>query len=609
MKPIPFIVGFGGLSAAGRSAFHTAYNRLVIEEINQTDRLQTFASLAIMMNLVNYEKGKFYTAEKKNISLAEIEQKYGDNIKQNTLIRKIPKKEFFKNSLFQNLKITLTPSEFQQIKSLSQNQSFSTPTEAIEVFLAAKKPSKVMCAGCLPTGFKVASHYPSLHHPETIQLAIFGVSDALHSVGIDWEEIQHLVSPDAIGVYCGSCSGAMDSAGNAGLLQAAFKAKRPSSKMMPFSMMNMISDFINAYVLGNIGFTSTTVGACATFLYNMHNAYHDIQAGRIKVAIVGASEAPVTPEIVEGYRVMGALADDEKIKNMNGGKLDYRTACRPFGENCGFTLAEGSQFVILFSDDLVIQTGANPYSAVGGIYVCADGYKNSISKPGGGNYITFAKATALAKSILGEEKLKKNTYIQAHGTGTPQNRVTESHILNETAKAFGIKDWKVAAVKTYLGHSTGPAAGDQLVSSLGVWQQGIIPAIKNTPKIAKDVFCSHLNILLNHENVKNNPQDACLINAKGFGGNNSTALFLSPTFSLDLLEKKYQKVEMQSFFQKNSFLVKNLDTIKQELLYGIRKPIYFFGKEQKLDVKITDSQIKFSSLNRKIKLKTDNPYE
>ena len=114
---------------------------------------------------------------------------------------------------------------------------------------------------------------------------------------------------------------------------------------------------------------------------------------------------------------------------------------------------------------------------------------------------------------------------------------------------------------------------------------------------------------MDHENIKNHPQDACLINAKGFGGNNSTALFLSPTFSLDLLEKKYQKVEMQGFFKKNSFLVKNLDIIKQELLYGIRKPIYSFGKEQKLDVKITDSQIKFSSLDKKIKLKTDNPYE
>ena len=42
MKPIPFIVGFGGFSAAGRSAFHMAYNRLVIEEIEESDRLQTF---------------------------------------------------------------------------------------------------------------------------------------------------------------------------------------------------------------------------------------------------------------------------------------------------------------------------------------------------------------------------------------------------------------------------------------------------------------------------------------------------------------------------------------------------------------------------------------
>ena len=74
----------------------------------------------------------------------------------------------------------------------------------------------------------------------------------------------------------------MDHAGNGGLLQAAFEGRMPSSKIFAFFyLMNMISDFIKnnfpAYVLGNIGFTSTAVGACATFLYNLHNAYHDIQ--------------------------------------------------------------------------------------------------------------------------------------------------------------------------------------------------------------------------------------------------------------------------------------------------------------------------------------------
>ena len=42
--------------------------------------------------------------------------------------------------------------------------------------------------------------------------------------------------------------------------------------------------------------------------------------------------------------------------------------------------------------------------------------------------------------------------MQAHGTGTPQNRVTESHIFDAMAKAFAIKDWPVAAIKAYLGH-------------------------------------------------------------------------------------------------------------------------------------------------------------
>ena len=85
-------------------------------------------------------------------------------------------------------------------------------------------------------------------------------------------------------------------------------------------------------------------------------------------------------------------------------------------------------------------------------------------------------------------------------------------------------------------------------------------------------------MLLKHENVKNNPQDACLINAKGFGGNNSTALFLSPNFSLDLLEKKYKKEVLRNFLKKHSCLVKNLDIIKQELLYGVRKSFILLEK-------------------------------
>ena len=43
------------------------------------------------------------------------------------------------------------------------------------------------------------------------------------------------------------------------------------------------------------------------------------------------------------------------------------------------------------------------------------------------------------RAILGDKALSERSYMQAHGTGTPQNRVTESHIFDAMAKAFGIK--------------------------------------------------------------------------------------------------------------------------------------------------------------------------
>ena len=88
----------------------------------------------------------------------------------------------------------------------------------------------------------------------------------------------------------------------------------------------------------------------------------------------------------------------------------------------------------------------------------------------------MAKSAALAKGILGEDADK--TFVMAHGTGTPQNRVTESHIMNEVAKTFAIDNWAVSAIKSYVGHSLGPAAADQICAALGVWNTGYIPGIK-----------------------------------------------------------------------------------------------------------------------------------
>ena len=87
---------------------------------------------------------------------------------------------------------------------------------------------------------------------------------------------------------------------------------------------------------------------------------------------------------------------------------------------------------------------------------------------------------------LGDKGLRERTQMYAHGTGTPQNRVTESHVINEMAKAFGVMNWPVCAVKAYVGHSLGPAGGDQLAAVMGTWEHGWMPGITTVDHIADD---------------------------------------------------------------------------------------------------------------------------
>ena len=154
--------------------------------------------------------------------------------------------------------------------------------------------------------------------------------------------------------------------------------------------------------------------------------------------MVGNAEAPVLPEVLEAYGTMGALADDESLMALDGSEApDHRRACRPFSSNSGFTVGESAIYALLMDDALAVELGAEVLGAVADVFVNADGYKKSIPGPGIGNYLTMGKALAVARSLLGEQGLRQGTYVQAHGTGTPQNRVTESHILNELANRFG----------------------------------------------------------------------------------------------------------------------------------------------------------------------------
>ena len=416
-------------------------------------------------------------------------------------------------------------------------------SEDAEILLPVTRALEVSAAGQLPTGFDPKALYPGRGHPRAIQIALFAANDALGSLGIDWDTLMQHVPPERVSVYAGSAMGQLDQEGSGGLLGSRYRGLRPTSRQVPLGLAEMPADFVNAYVLGSVGQTGHNMGACATFLYNLRHGMFDIESGRSRVALVGGAEAPLCPDVIEGLATMGALGTDKALleldRHRNATEPDLRRACRPFGENCGFTIAEGGQFAVLLDDALAVELGATILGAVTDVQVHADGYKKSISSPGVGNYISFARAVARAMRDVGEESIRRRSFVQAHGTGTPQNRTTESQILSGVAKACGIEDWPVAAIKCFVGHTMAAAGGDQLASSLGVFAHGILPGITTIDAVAADVQQERLRISPSPLQRSPADWDASFLNAKGFGGNNATATVVSPRVATQWLEQRH----------------------------------------------------------------------
>ena len=299
---------------------------------------------------------------------------------------------------------------------------------------------------------------------------------------------------------------------------------------------------------------------------------------------------------------MGALGADKALleldRHRNATEPDLRRACRPFGENCGFTIAEGGQFAVLLDDALAVELGATILGAVTDVQVHADGYKKSISSPGVGNYISFARAVARAMRDVGEASIRQRSFVQAHGTGTPQNRTTESQILSGVAKACGIEDWPVAAIKCFVGHTMAAAGGDQLASSLGVFAHGILPGITTIDAVAADVQQEHLRISPNPLQRSPEDWDASFLNAKGFGGNNATATVVSPRVVTRWLEQRHGGGAIKDWRQRNEEVVEAAADWDRAMTDGTAQIVYRFDHEVRSEehVRIEDGKLHIEGL-------------
>ena len=539
-KRFPVICSVGGINSAGRSSFDFSYKRLVIDNLDANSKKLLLKDLNSLTNSeISSEKDIF----------------------EKTLVRKV-------------------------------NSALFDPD------LLMKDVMNVNAAGQLPEGINLSKMYNSRQHPKGIQMTIFGVTDCLRNMGKDWDtEIKPLLDPKKIGVFSGPAIGQLDYEGMGGLLQSRKIGKRASSKHLSMSLIGMSADFINAYVIGSLGKTGTVAGACATFLYNLDLALKGIKNDELDFSIVGSAEAPINPEITDGFLATTGIADDKKILEMqirnnddNTEEVDHKNACRPFGDNAGMILGEAAQFVAVTTLEFALENGLKILGGFTDVAINADGFKKSISSPGIGNYITMAQS--LSNTLKIGCSIQESIVI-AHGTGTFQNRSTESDVLNRVAEGFKLKNWKVTALKGMLGHTMGPAAGDELITALGIWNHGLIPGINTTKKLADDVLSDNLDFCLNTQEVDKEKVDAIYLNAKGFGGNNGSCGVVSPSF----IKSKIDKKDLKDYEEKLSETEAKRKVYLEESNNGNYDLIYRF-KEEVLDpsedMKITADKISIS---------------
>ena len=583
MPNLPVIVASGGINTAGRSSQRHAHNRLVINSIDIEARNRTIKALGAMMD-------------------SDIE----DEILARTLVRRIERQHFDPSAVGINHRyriddvhgvVNLSPDGFttsraqNALRGLSSGDTILVPTE---------REFDVSVAGQLPMGFDPGALYTSRNHPRGLQMSIYAVSDALADLGLNWDQLAGSLPPDAVSVYVSSSMGQLDEAATGGMMTAGHRGERVSAKNCPLGFAEMPGDFINAYVLKSLGHTGPALGACATFLYNLQRGVDDIKSGRARIAVVGASEAPIIPELMDGYVAMGALATDKELRQLQGvgeeGLIHYRSACRPFGDNCGFVMGESAQVMILMDDTLALEQGVPILGAVPFVSVHADGAKKSIPGPGAGNYLTMVRAAQAARDILDEASFKRDGLVMAHGTGTPQNRTSESAIFSTVAQALSVDDWRVSAIKSHTGHSLGAAAGDQMSALLGIWESGWVPGIGSIDKLADDVVTDRLSFAL--RDVETADCSYALVNSKGFGGNNATATVLSPEASLKLLQRRHSTGAVSQWQIANEAVEQSRRDIETARLNGDWQPMYRFndGVLSDDDIRVESGQLVIGDL-------------
>ncbi len=276
-------------------------------------------------------------------------------------------------------------------------------------------------------------------------------------------------------------------------------------RISPFGLPHTIVSSVPANVSNKFnikGKCLTVASACASGVHATMEAFMQIQFGKESVMITGGAESCITPFVFGGFDALAAMTkrNDEPEK-----------ACRPFDKDRdGFLMGEGAGIIVLEELEHALNRGAHIYGEIKGFGASNDAY-NIVAPDETGEPLAKAISDALDMAGIGPGEID---YINAHGTSTIYNDVTETRAIK---KALGKAAYSVpiSSTKSMTGHLIGGAGGIEIIATLLAMESGMIH-----PTINLDCPDDECDLdYVPHKPIRKSVHKALKINS-GFGGFN-----------------------------------------------------------------------------------------
>ncbi|MGD9136489.1 MAG: beta-ketoacyl-ACP synthase II [Desulfobacterales bacterium] len=281
--------------------------------------------------------------------------------------------------------------------------------------------------------------------------------------------------------------------------------RRVSPFFIPMMIGNMAPGMISIQ-FGAKGPNASVATACAAGAHAVGDSFKIILHGQADAMITGGVESVINPTCIAGFNSMKALS----IRNDAP-----HEASRPFDrDRDGFVVGEGSGILIIEALDHALERGARIYAEISGYGMSSDGYHMTAPPPDGSGAVN-CMISALEDAGYSHDKID---YINAHGTSTPLNDLSETRAIKSVFKEHAYK-MAISSTKSMTGHLLGGAGGIETVFTAMAIHNGILPPTINHNQPDEECDLDYVPNVMRKANIEH-----AMTNSFGFGGTNASLI-------------------------------------------------------------------------------------